>query len=147
MVDPITTFGVAAGAVGIAEAAVHTVKILIEDIDKFGDAPATIRNLKTELQEVEKNLEILDKTSELELAKLGADIHEQSKSVIRSCNVTCKACHEDLKKLTRRSTGDKFSPLDKISVGIFKEHKIQAMTARIQACKSAFTCIVALITM
>ncbi|KAF2650330.1 hypothetical protein K491DRAFT_697387 [Lophiostoma macrostomum CBS 122681] len=137
MTDPLS---VTAGVVGIAAAALHTIHVLIEDIENVKGAPKAITDIKSDLTAVEGSLsslhQVLDDPEALPDA-LKAQIGSKNiENAVRGCDIACSDFREPLKSWTKHSTGDKTSKRDRLKIGLLKQGKIKAFTQQLASCKA-----------
>jgi len=137
----------ASAIVGLIVPAVQIVKLLIEDIDKIVHIKGVIKDLRDELEVIQQNLESLESISNTDNWKLLATgIQRQAETVVKSCRAACDSCRKDVQRWTQNNSSFELSILDRFNI-FLREHKIKAMTARMQACRDAFTCIQSLVVM
>ena len=144
MTDPLST---TAGVVGITMAALHGIRLLIEDLQQLKEAPKTIRRLLADMQSVETSLKLLQDVGEREWDLLGASILEDSKTTISSCMQACRLFKSDLQRWTRHSEGGKLTWQDRASVGFFKQGQVKAMSEQLQNCKLSINLVISIGTL
>ncbi len=144
MADPLS---ITAGVVGIIAPALHTTRLLLQDLQQLKDAPKTIKRLGEDVQSIGIALELLQSVEGREWALLGAGVAKQSETTISSSTQACNIFRADLKKWTRHSEDGKLAWLDRANVGFFKKDQVKAMSEQLQSCKLAINLIVGLATL
>jgi hypothetical protein len=132
--------GTVSGVVGITLAALHAIRILINDIENIKDAPETIGNVKRELESVEGVLNTLEKTLRDENI-LSKDFEElvggaNVESAMKNCEGACKRFQSTLKKWWKHSTDTDIHWWDRAKVGFFGEKRVAAFTTELNSCKA-----------
>lgn len=146
MADPLS---VAASVIAIASLAVNGTKTLLKDLTIIADAPKTIQNLKTDLAAINDALSSLQDITDAEWTILGDQVAYKTKEAIDTYRDAYTTFHRKLLHWTRHSMQiegkqQKLVPRDRISLGLFKEGQINAMTDHIQACKNSLILVVSL---
>ena len=137
MSDPLS---VTASVVGITAAALHTIHVLVEDIDNVKGAPKAIADIRSDLTTVEGSLtslhQVLDDPNALPdslKTQLGT---RNIENAVRGCDKACSEFREPLRSWTKHSTGDKMSKRDRLKIGLLKQGKIKAFTQQLASCKA-----------
>ena len=141
MADPLS---VAAGVVGVAVPALHGARLLLDDLQKFNDAPKTIVRLKEDVHSVESALVTLETVEDREWQSLGPTIAEESKITISTCNKACDQFRANLQHWTRHSGDGKLAMKDRANVGLLKQGQITAMSEQLRNCKLTISSIVSI---
>lgn len=142
MGEPLST---AAGVVGIVVPAMHGTRLLLNDIEKIRGAPATVAELKKELEGVVLATERLKVVEPSELESLG--VATQSLSAIKTCDEACETFRKDLQRWTKHSEDGKLSWRDRINVGFFQDENIKSLSTRLQTCKTTLILAVSTATL
>lgn len=138
---------VAAGIVSLAVPALHGARVLLNDLEKIINAPDTVKRLKEEANSIIKDLSLLNDITESVWASLGANVADQSKATIQSCEEACDTIRTDILRWTKRSAGGKLSWLDRVKVGFFRDHQLQAYFDRLQTHKLSLQSTVGIATL
>jgi len=138
---------VAANIVGVAVAALHGTRLLLDDLKGIIDAPKAITTLKDDLLSVDTALKSIQGVQDQEWALLGDSVVEQSKATIKTCSESCKSFHVDLKRWTKHSDENALSFQDRVNVGFFKQKQIKAVSQQLQSCKTTINSVVGLATL
>jgi hypothetical protein len=144
MADPLS---ITAGVVGIIAPALHTTRLLLQDLQELKDAPKTIKRLGEDVQSIDTALKLLQSIEEREWGLLGADVAKQSETTISSSTQACNIFRADLQKWTRHSEDGKLAWLDRANVGFFKKDQVKAMSEQLQSCKLAINLTVSVATL
>jgi len=131
----------AANVVGVAVAALHGTRLLLDDLKDIKDAPKVISALKEDLLSFDAALKAIKGVPDQEWALLG-NVTEQSKSTIKTCTEACESFHADLNRWTRNSDGRLLSWQDRVNVGFFKQNRIKAISQQLQSCKNTIDLVV-----
>ncbi|KAL9082767.1 MAG: hypothetical protein Q9165_008789 [Trypethelium subeluteriae] len=143
MPDPLST---AAGVVGIAVPALHGIRLLLEDLEHFKNAPKTVKRLLEDVQSVNTSLQSLQRIEEREWDLLGASVAQELVTTISSCTRACDLFRTNLQHWTRHSDDGKLAWQDRTSVGFFKKGQVKAISEQLQNCKLSITSVVSLAT-
>ena len=100
MADPLS---ITAGVVGIIAPALHTTRLLLQDLQQLKDAPKTIKRLGEDVQSVDTALKLLQSVEEREWGLLGAGVAKQSETTISSNTQVYNLFRAELKKWTGHS--------------------------------------------
>ena len=144
MADPLS---ITASVVGIIGPALHTTRLLLQDLQQLKDAPKTIKRLGEDVQSVDTALKLLQSIEEREWGLLGAGVAKQSETTISSSTQACNIFRADLQKWTRHSEDGKLAWLDRANVGFFRKDQVKAMSEQLQSCKLAINLIVGVATL
>jgi hypothetical protein len=144
MADPLS---ITASVVGIIGPALHTTRLLLQDLQQLKDAPKTIKRLGENVQSVDTALKLLQSVEEREWGLLGAGVAKQSETTISSSTQACNIFRADLQNWTRHSEDGKLAWLDRANVGFFKKDQVKAMSEQLQSCKLAINLIVGVATL
>ena len=144
MPDPLST---AAGVVGIAVPALHGIRLLLEDLEHFKNAPKTVKRLLEDVQSVNTSLQSLQRIEEREWDLLGASVAQELETTISSCTRACDLFRTNLQHWTRHSDDGKLAWQDRTSVGFFKKGQVKAISEQLQNCKLSITSVVSLVTL
>lgn len=144
MSDP---FSITAGVVGITVAALHSVRLLLDDLQHLNDAPKTIRRLLEEVRSVEAALGLLQSVENREWELLGPGVSKESENTITSCTQACTLFRTELQRWTKHSSDGKLVWADRAKVGFFKQGQIKAMSEQLQNCRLAINSIVSIATL
>jgi Fungal N-terminal domain of STAND proteins len=142
--DPLSGI---AGAFGIADVAIRSIRDLIHEINAIQDAPEVIADLRSELTAVEAILKTLNEA--LNGPRLGAlkpDVKSALQLAIANCKRACDKFSKRLKKWTKHS-GDRIHWLDRVRVGLFAETAIEALGEQLNNCKSTVNAAVSTATL
>ena len=144
MADPLS---ITASVVGIIVPALHSTRLLLEDLQQLKDAPKTLKRLVEDVHSVDTSLKLLRSVEDREWELLGVAIAEQSKTTISSCTQACHVLRTDLQRWTKHSEDGKFAWQDRANVGFFKQGRIKAMSEQLQNCKLSITSVVSIATL
>ncbi|KAH7010789.1 uncharacterized protein B0I36DRAFT_257120 [Microdochium trichocladiopsis] len=98
MADP---FSITAGVIGIVAPALHTTRLLLNDLRKISEAPSVVSALCEDVSFVEGTLESLAAVSEQQWRALGVVVAKQSEHAIAACTTSCAEFRTDLQRWTR----------------------------------------------
>lgn len=141
MSDP---FSIVAGVFGIIAPALDTTKHLLDDLKNISEAPAIVSTLSQDIGFVETSLESLKGVNEQEWIALGTTVVEQSRTAIKSCTKSCTDFRADLQRWTRHSHESEMSRRDRVSIGIFRQNHIRAMSERLQKYRTTLNLVVSI---
>lgn len=145
MADP---FSITAGAVGVAGAALQSVKALVQNVRAIRDAPKAIEDLKVDLLAVEVVLRPLDTALQGSAFKpLSQDTIDGLGLALGNCKGACDKFQTKLKKWTKHSPGDGIHWRDRIWVGLFAEAEIKVLSEQLNKCKATVTSAVTTATL
>lgn len=136
----------AAVVVGIVVPAMHGTRLLLNDIEKIREAPATVADLKKDLEGLFLATERLKVVEASELDSLG--IAKQSLSgAITTCDEACEIFRKDLQRWTKHSKDGNLSRWDRINVAFFQDENIKSLSSRLQTCKTTLILAVSTATL
>jgi hypothetical protein len=144
MADPLS---ITASIVGITVPALHSTRLLLDDLQQLKDAPKTVKRLTDDVHSVHAALELLKSIEGRDWMSLGKGVAEQSQATISSCTQACNLFRFDLQKWTRHSEDGKLAWQDRANVGFFKKDQVKAMSEQLQSCKLAINLIVGVATL
>lgn len=144
MADPLS---ISAGIVGIVVPALHGTRLLLNDLEKIQNAPDTVAQLKENAASISASLTLLNDLGDPVWTSLGTEVADHSKAAIQSCETACDGIRGDLQRWTKRSKGGTLSWLDRVNVGIFREHQLKAHCGRLHTCRLTFNSIVGTATL
>ena len=144
MPDPLS---VGASIVSITVPTLHSIRLLLDDLNKIIDAPKAIQTLKDDVTGAEMALQSLQTVKDPEWEALGETVASQSKVAIKNCASACGTFRDGLQRWTRHSEEGTLSWQDRAKVGFFKERQIKAMSEQLQICKIAFNSAVGVATL
>ncbi len=139
--------GIAGSVVGIVTAALHGVRLLLDDVRNIQDAPDSIQTLQSELDLADRALESLRDINESQWAFLGKAVVGHAETTIESCTKACKAFRDKLQDWTSRSKDGKLSWRDRSSIGFFKQAQVKSMSQNLQSCHVMITSMVSTATL
>jgi hypothetical protein len=136
-------FGTVSGAIAVIDTTAHAIRTLMDDINGIKDAPATIRNVKTELENVQPIITSL-RTALQNDGTVTDDFRTlvQSSNVekaLKTCEESCKNFQSTLRKWLKHSDDAGVDWRDRIKVGFFGEKKLAALTNELNICKSTIS--------
>ncbi|KAK6428869.1 hypothetical protein LTR95_014982 [Oleoguttula sp. CCFEE 5521] len=138
--------GIAAAVIGIAGAALQISQSLYEDLHAISNAPKTVRALEADISTLTTSVKALGGIEEPEWQKLGSEIADQIKSVLRQCQTACTTFRADLTRWTRHSAPNELAVRDRIVLGVYRQKEIASVSQQVQNWKSSFASIVGLAT-
>jgi hypothetical protein len=144
MADP---FSITVGVIGIITPALHATRLLLEDLRKITEAPATVRALGQDVSFVEGTLESLAAVSQPQWTALGETVAAQSKNAITACTTSCTEFRKDLQRWTRHSTDGGMAWRDRVSLGLFRENQIKAMSGQLEKYRTTLNIIISTATL
>jgi len=106
MADPLS---ITASVVGLIVPALHTTRLLLDDVEKLRDAPKTVKRLVDDVQSVDMALKSLRGIEDKEWESLGTSVAEQSKTTISTCTQACELFRTDLQRWTQHSDEGKLA--------------------------------------
>jgi hypothetical protein len=118
--DPLSA---TASIVGIAAATLHTVRLLLKDIDSIRNAPKFVNNLRTRIASIKRALEYVQ--------DIGEDVSNAVEEEIIKCREVCNKLQLRLK--------DSTSLRYRVKVGIIDEHAIEKLVAELEWYKNDLT--------
>ncbi|KAF2721186.1 hypothetical protein K431DRAFT_224660 [Polychaeton citri CBS 116435] len=139
--------GISSGIVGLVVPALHGARLLLTDIQKIIDAPGAIKRLGEDVDSVRANLALLQNIEESAWASLGTVVVDHSKGTITNCELACDTIRGDIQRWTKRSQGGKLSWQDRVTVGFFKEHHLEAACGQMQTYKMTLSSLVGTATL
>jgi hypothetical protein len=137
--DPLS---ITASVISIIVPALHGTRLLLDDLEKFKDAPKTVKRLADDVHSVDAALKLLKGVEDREWDSLGNKLAEHSKATVSSCTQACSMFTTDLQRWTKHSEDGQLSRRDRANVGFFKKDQIKAMSEQLQNCKLAITTVV-----
>lgn len=144
MADPLS---VAGSIVSITVPALHGIRLLLDDLQQFKEAPKTVKRLTEEVRSVDTALKLLEGVEDREWNLLGTAVAKESKTTINSCTQACEEFRPQLQRWTRHSDDGKLAWRDRTSVGFFRQSQIKTMSEQLQSCKLAVNNIVSIATL
>jgi len=144
MADPLS---VSASIVGIVVPALHGARLLLEDIHQIRGAPKAVIGLKDELRLFEVALQSLQAVEQLEWESLGSTIADQAKLALGTCSGACSLFRDDLLHWTKHSDEGTLSWRDRVNVGFFKQHRVQALSDQLSNCYRTINFVVSIATL
>jgi hypothetical protein len=142
--DPLS---VTAAVVGITAPAVHCIHLLLRDLQKIVDAPATLESRKKDLLSVDQALTSLQAVSDPQWKSLGETVVIQSKTTTTSCKESCDRFRTALSRWTRHSENGKLSLRDRAMVGFIKQGYVKSMSEQLEHCEITLTSVVSIATL
>ena len=144
MADPLS---VSAGIVGIVGAALHGVRLLLNDLDKIKNAPEAVERLREDVDSISASLGLLKDVDESVWTSLGTAVADHSKATLENCETACDTIRGDLQRWTKRSKGGNLSWVDRVNVGFFRDHQLKAYSGRLHTYRLTFNSIVGTATL
>jgi hypothetical protein len=144
MPDPLS---VAAGIVGLVVPALHGARLLLDDIHQIRGAPKAVISLKDELRLFEVALKSLQAVEQSEWQSLGSTIADQAQLALTSCSTACTLFRDDLHHWTKHSDEGALSWRDRVNVGFFKQHRVQALSDQLRNCYKTINFVVSIATL
>lgn len=95
MVDPLS---ITASVVGIIVPALHSTRLLLDDLQQLKDAPKIAKRLVEDVQSVDTALKLLQDVEGRKWELLGGGIGDYSKTTISSCTQACNLFRTDLER-------------------------------------------------
>ncbi|KFZ16001.1 hypothetical protein V502_05288 [Pseudogymnoascus sp. VKM F-4520 (FW-2644)] len=141
MSDPLS---IAASVVGITAAALHSTRLLLEDLQQLKDAPNTVKRLVEDVHSVDTALKLVQGVEDREWELLGAGLAELLKTTISSCEKASDLFRTDLQRWTRHSEDGKLAWKDRAKVGFFKQGQIKSMSEQLSNCRLTITSAVSI---
>ncbi|THZ78921.1 hypothetical protein D6C84_08056 [Aureobasidium pullulans] len=139
MADPLS---IIAGVVGVAATAAHAIHELVNLIDGIEGAPSTVRQIRTELSDVESvisSLENILKNDPENATWTRLLQSSQLSNAIKAMRGVCENFTRSLQKWTTHSSpGNKLSFRDGINVALHGD-KISHLSAQLNSCKQTVT--------
>lgn len=139
MADPLS---ITASIVGITVPTLHAIRVLAEDLQQLKDAPDTVRELQDDLRTVDMAIKSLQKVEDRDWEVLGANIAENSRTTIYTCQKACDSFRTYLQRWTRHSTEGNLTWQDRTNVGFFKRGQIKSISEQLQNCKITINTVV-----
>ena len=139
--------GLAASVLGVVVPALHGTRLLLDDLQKFMNAPKAGKRLEDDVRSVEAALATLKAIEEREWDSLGTHVAEQSKATISSCTQACSLFRTDLHRWTIHSENGKLEWRDQAKVGFFKQGQMKAMSEQLQNCQLSINNVVSIATL
>jgi hypothetical protein len=144
MTDPLS---ITASVVSITVPALHGTRLLLEDLEQLKNAHKTVKRLVEDVHSVATALKLVQSVEDREWKLLGADVANQSKTMISSCTRACDLFRADLQQWTRHSEDGKLAWQDRANVGFFKQGQIKAMSEQLSNCKLSINFVVSIATL
>jgi hypothetical protein len=94
---------------GHHRAALHGVRLLLDDLQQLKDAPKTVRRLADDVQFVDTAIKLLENIEDREWGLLGTSVAEESKTTTNSCTQACELFRPELQRWTRHSEDGKLA--------------------------------------
>ncbi|RMZ91867.1 hypothetical protein DV736_g919, partial [Chaetothyriales sp. CBS 134916] len=141
MADPLS---IAANIVGVTVPALHSTRLLLDDLQQLKDAPKTVKRLADEVRSVDAALELLKGVDKRDWESLGAPVADQAKTSINGHMRACALFRNDLQRWTRHSADGKLAWQDRANVGFFKKVQITAMSGQLQNCQLSINTVVSI---
>ncbi|KAJ5291370.1 hypothetical protein N7478_000621 [Penicillium angulare] len=142
MAEPIS---LTASVIGIVASALHSVRLLADDLGKIKDAPKSIASLKERIGLIEGGFSTLKSIGDQEWDAIG--VAEDTKATIKKCGETCKRFSKNIEYWTRHSDGDSLTLLDRSNLGFLKQKRLESMERELQHCQGAITQVVSIATL
>ena len=139
-------FTVAASVAGVVILALHSMRLLLNDLSKIIDAPSVVTYLKEDVSSLELSLKSLQAIEDRDWVVLGDTVATQSKAAVSTCEAACEMFRGDLHRWTRRAPGGKLSWTDRDKIGFLKEHYIQTLSEHLQSSKLTCNSVVEIAT-
>ncbi|KAJ5097308.1 hypothetical protein N7456_008029 [Penicillium angulare] len=142
MTDP---FSLTVSVIGIVGPALHSVRVLADDLGKIKDAPKSIASLKERIGLIEGGLSTMRSIGDQEWDALR--IEEDTKATIKKCGETCKRFSKNIQHWSRHSEGASLTLLDRSNIGFLKQKRLESMERELQHCQGAITQVVSIATL
>lgn len=138
MTDPIS---ITADVVGITASAHSASRLLYNDIRAIKNAPKAVSDLVIDVERLIEEIELVKGIGPSEWDKLGANTADHTKTMLVSCEKTCTAFSDDLKRWVRSSEGksEPISPMNHFKLGFYRQKEIESFRQQAQICKLSFT--------
>ncbi|KAF2259710.1 hypothetical protein CC78DRAFT_524459 [Lojkania enalia] len=138
---------VTASIISLTVPALHSTRLLLNDLERIKDAPKTVKRLTDDVRSVDAALELLQGVEDTEWKSLGTTVAEQSKTTIKSCRQACDVFKTGLQRWTKHSEDGKLAWQDRAIVGFFKKDQIKAISEQLQNCKLTIATVVSIATL
>jgi hypothetical protein len=144
MTDPLS---VAASIVSLVVPALHSARLLLDDIHQIRGAPKAIISLRDEVRLFEMALQSLQAVQQSEWESLGGTIADQATLALSTCSGACTLFRSVLRHWTKHSDEGTLSWRDRVNVGFFKQERVHALSGQLSNCYRSINFVVSIATL